>query len=98
VKFRSRNGQQRDERIHYSHRDVVIDEDPEQILVNRAYHVTITEILDHAKSLSAQERKELAKLLIDTLDIPEAQRIPKTGAEIVTMLQAMEPIEFVDAH
>lgn len=30
--------------------------------------MTITEILEQAKSLSIQERKELAKLLIDTLD------------------------------
>jgi hypothetical protein len=34
----------------------------------------------------------LAKLLIDT------PRTPKTGAEIVAMLQTMEPIEFADPH
>jgi hypothetical protein len=60
--------------------------------------MTITQIFDHAKALSAQERKELAKLLIDTLDSDEPVKQPKTGAEIVAMLQAMDPIEFVDTH
>ena len=60
--------------------------------------MTITEILDQAKALSPQERKELAKLLIDTLGTSESSAQPKTGAEIVAMLQAMEPIEFVDPH
>jgi hypothetical protein len=60
--------------------------------------MTIAEILDQAKALSPQERKELAKLLIDTLDIGEAAHQPRTGAEIVAMLQTMEPIEFVDPH
>jgi hypothetical protein len=60
--------------------------------------MTLTQILDQAKALSAQERKELAKLLIDTLDSSEPVKQPKTGAEIVAMLQAMDPIEFVDAH
>lgn len=60
--------------------------------------MTISELLEQAKALTAQERKELAKLLIDTLgDEPIAK--PKTGAEIVTMLEALEaPIELVDAH
>ena len=31
--------------------------------------MTITEILDQAKALSPQEQKELAKLLIDMLDV-----------------------------
>lgn len=60
--------------------------------------MTIAEILDQVKSLSIQERKELAKLLIDTLDIKEVDRNPKTGAEIVAILQTMEPIEFVDSY
>jgi len=34
--------------------------------------MTITEILQHAKTLSIQERKELIKLLVDSLDVPEA--------------------------
>jgi hypothetical protein len=60
--------------------------------------MTITEILDQAMALSAQERKELAKLLIDTLAVDETPRKPKTGAEIVAMLKSMGPIEFVDSH
>lgn len=58
--------------------------------------MTVAEIFDQAKTLSLQERKELAKLLIDTLDTNESVVQPKTGAEIVAMLQEMEPIEFVD--
>jgi hypothetical protein len=58
--------------------------------------MTITEILEQAKTLSPQERKELVKLLMDTLDTSEPLTQPKTGAEIVAMLQAIEPIEFVD--
>lgn len=60
--------------------------------------MTIVELFDQAKALSPQERKELAKLLIDTLETGESSTYTqaKTGAEIVAMLQAMEPIEFVD--
>ncbi len=60
--------------------------------------MTITELLEQAKALSPQERKELAKLLIDTLDTGQATTQPKTGAEIAAMLEAMDPIEFVDSH
>jgi hypothetical protein len=34
--------------------------------------MTIAEILQQAKQLSVQERKELVKLLVDSLDVPEA--------------------------
>jgi hypothetical protein len=34
--------------------------------------MTIAEILQQAKTLSVQERKELVKLLVDLLDVPEA--------------------------
>jgi ribosomal protein L7/L12 len=34
--------------------------------------MTIAEILQQAKTLSVQERKELVKLLIDSLDVSEA--------------------------
>jgi hypothetical protein len=34
--------------------------------------MTIAEILQQAKTLSGQERKELVKLLVDSLDVPEA--------------------------
>ena len=34
--------------------------------------MTMAEILQQAKTLSGQERKELVKLLVDSLDAPEA--------------------------
>ncbi len=33
--------------------------------------MTVAEILEQAKALSAQERKELVKQLVDTLDVAE---------------------------
>lgn len=60
--------------------------------------MSVIEIFEQAKALNPQERKELAKLLIDTLDAGEATTQARTGAEIVAMLEAMEPIEFVDPH
>jgi hypothetical protein len=58
--------------------------------------MTVAEILEQTNTLSAQERKELAKLLIDTLDAVELVTQAKTGAEIVAMLETMQPVEFVD--
>lgn len=58
--------------------------------------MTVTDILDQAKALSPQERKELVKLLIDMLDTSQPVTQAKTGAEIVAMLETMEAIEFVD--
>jgi len=65
--------------------------------------MTVQDILEQAKALSAEERKELTKLLIDTLDmeiphVPPASTPRKTGAEIVAMIEEMEPIELVDSH
>ena len=34
--------------------------------------MTMAEILQQAKALSGQERKELVKLLVDSLEVPEA--------------------------
>jgi hypothetical protein len=58
--------------------------------------MTVAELLEQAKALSVEERKELAKLLIDTLGVHQPTTQAKTGAEIVAMLEAMEPVEFVD--
>jgi hypothetical protein len=65
--------------------------------------MTVAEILKQAQSLSPQDRKELVKLLVDSLEtIPSTsmEEIPrvqlKTGVEIAAMLDEMEPIEFVD--
>lgn len=60
--------------------------------------MTVAEVLEQARTLSRQERKELAILLIDTLDVGEPVTQAKTGAELVAMLEAMDPIEFVDSH
>jgi len=60
--------------------------------------MTVAQILEQAKTLNPQERKELAKLLIDTLDVDYVSTEPKTGEEIVAMLNDMEPIEFVDSY
>ncbi|MEB2288120.1 MAG: hypothetical protein OZ934_08420 [Anaerolineae bacterium] len=61
--------------------------------------MTISAILEQVKTLSPQERKELAKLLIDMMDVPQQGHQPKTGADIVAMLEAMDgPIERVDSH
>ena len=56
--------------------------------------MTITEILEHAKSLSPAERSELVNQLM-AMDAPPRTK-PKTGAEIVAMLNKIDPIEFVD--
>lgn len=64
--------------------------------------MTVAEIFQQARLLSMEQRKQLAKILIDTLDGDEVneaatyQSSPKTGAEIAAMLEAMEPVEFVD--
>lgn len=60
--------------------------------------MTILDLLQQAQTLTPYERKELAKLLIDTLETPDAAAPhPATGAEIVALLRTMDPIEFVDA-
>jgi hypothetical protein len=61
--------------------------------------MTLAAILEQTKSLTPQERKELAKRLIDMIDLPPQPREPRTGADIVAMLEAMEgPIELGDSH
>jgi hypothetical protein len=49
----------------------------------RGTAMTIAEILQQAKTLSVQERKELVKLLVDSLDMPEAvSRQPRRLSEL----------------
>lgn len=60
--------------------------------------MTLIEVFQQAQALSQQERKELVKLLVDTFDPVAAPSEVKTGAEIAAMLEAMDPIEFVDDH
>jgi hypothetical protein len=61
--------------------------------------MSVAEILQQAQSLSPHERKELVKLLVDSLEFPQPSSItsqPKTGAQIAALLANMSPIEFVD--
>lgn len=60
--------------------------------------MTVAELLEQAKTLSLQERLELAKLLIDTLDPADEMQLThwKTGAEIVAMINEIGPVEFID--
>ncbi|MEP6989055.1 MAG: hypothetical protein ABI970_25860 [Chloroflexota bacterium] len=60
-------------------------------------NTTLEEALALALKLAPKERKELTKLLIDTLDTDQPVTQAKTGAEIVTILETMEAIEFVDS-
>ena len=61
--------------------------------------MSVAEILEQVRALSVAERKEVAKAVIDLFDAPVQTHQPKTGAEIVAMLEALDgPIEFVDAH
>ena len=61
--------------------------------------MTLAEILDQAKDLSPQERKELAKLLIDTLDVPPEQKSAEPqkhwGKDLLRLLDELGPIELV---
>lgn len=52
--------------------------------------MTLTEVFEQAKLLSPEERKELVKMLIDTFDTTDADSQPKTGAEIVATLEALD--------
>ncbi|HRF95911.1 MAG TPA: hypothetical protein PLZ51_11980 [Aggregatilineales bacterium] len=58
----------------------------------REYAMTISDILEQAKQLNPQERDRLIQGLLE-LQRPEPINTPKTGAELVAMLNKMEPIE-----
>ncbi|MFC1961294.1 hypothetical protein ACFLYO_11375 [Chloroflexota bacterium] len=60
--------------------------------------MTVTQVFEQARFLNFQERKELVKLLVDSLDAGQSISESKTGAEIVAMLNDSGPIEFVDDH
>ena len=61
--------------------------------------MTVAEIIEQAKTLSVQERKELAKLLIDTLDLPPEQQSDEPeehwGKSLNQLLDAIGPIEML---
>jgi hypothetical protein len=61
--------------------------------------MTLAEILEQAKTLSPQERKELAKLLIDTLDTPSqpeaAEPEAHWGQTLLRLLDEVGPIDLI---
>jgi hypothetical protein len=58
--------------------------------------MTVAEILDQARALSPQERKELAKLLIDTLDVPSEKQAPEHwGQNLLRLLDELGPIDLI---
>ena len=63
--------------------------------------MTMAEILQQAKTLSGQERKELVKLLVDSLDVPEAalrqqRRLSELRGLGKEIWEGMDAQEYVD--
>ena len=61
--------------------------------------MTITEILEQAKTLSPRERKELAKLLIDMLDVgnaPAQRRLSELRGLGKEIWQGVDAQEYVN--
>jgi len=59
--------------------------------------MTVTEILQQAKTLSIQERKELVKLLVDSLDAPLLNESAEHwGQSLVRLLDELGPIEMAN--
>lgn len=61
--------------------------------------MSVSEILEQAKALSPQERKELAKLLIDMMDVPALESAGEPtehwGKNLLRLLDEIGPIEMV---
>ncbi len=64
--------------------------------------MTVHDLLDQAKALSPAERKELTKLLIDTLDapaeIPSSEQVESTGhwgQNLLRLLDEIGPIDLI---
>ncbi len=59
--------------------------------------MTVAEIIEQAKTLSVQERKELVKQLVDTLDLPPEQQSDAIeehwGKSLNQLFDAIGPIE-----
>jgi hypothetical protein len=65
--------------------------------------MTVADILDQARALSPQERKELMVRLVETLEVadpPAASPAEEEhwGKKMNALLNALGPIEFVDEH
>ena len=62
--------------------------------------MTLTEILEQAKSLSLYERRELAKMLIDSLDVgepilPPVEEDEHWGKNLLRLLDEVGPIDLM---
>lgn len=59
--------------------------------------MSVAEILKQAETLSPQERQYLVQELLAMGDAaaPAKMNTPKTGAEIVALLETMDPIELI---
>jgi len=61
--------------------------------------MTVAELLEQAKNLSIGERKQLAKLLIDTLAMPDmpgaAQPGEHWGQNLLRLLDELGPMELI---
>jgi hypothetical protein len=61
--------------------------------------MTVAEIMEQAKTLSTQERKELVKLLIDILDVPLEQKSNEPaghwGKSLNQLFDQFEPIQML---
>jgi len=58
--------------------------------------MTVSEILEQAKALSREEREELVKLLVDTLDVetaPDDEPTEHWGKSLNKLLDEIGPIE-----
>ena len=65
--------------------------------------MTVTEILQQARALSPQERKELVVKLVETLEVANASAGQPAeeehwGRKMAALLNSQSPIEFVDEH
>lgn len=65
--------------------------------------MTVSEILQQARALSPQERKELVVKLVETLEVAHSAADQPAeeehwGRKMVALLNTVGPIEFVDEH
>jgi hypothetical protein len=61
--------------------------------------MTVAEIMEQAQTLSPQERKELVKLLVDSLDVgkPDSDEVEEHwGQSLVRLLHELGPIEMAN--
>lgn len=59
--------------------------------------MTLAEVLEQVRTWNNALKKELLKEVIDMMGEDSPTRAPKTGAEIVAMMEALDaPIELVD--